>query len=277
VRTISRTLGIAVLVTGIAVGCLVLGTVGAIIGVLVAMVGFQMLTRGVEGAPYVVAGIATTFGLVLIATLHKLSWTQLGLGHTSWVTGILWSLGIVLVVGAVIGIAGGIPRLHHLFADDRITQVTGAETTRKALLDIPFGTVLIEEFAFRGVMLALGMTVTSTPWAVVVTSALFGLWHVSPALEMHESHQSRTGGSWTTVAGTVVFTGLSGVGFAILRLYTGSLLPPAALHWAANGTGVVVGWFVHRRRRRLEETFGGEAVRDEPVGDESVGDGETGA
>ena len=48
-------------------------------------------------------------------------------------------------------------------------------------------------------------------------------------------------------------TGLSGVGFAVLRLWTGSLFPPAALHWAANGTGVVVGWFVHRRLRRRAE------------------------
>ena len=46
---------------------------------------------------------------------------------------------------------------------------------------------------------------------------------------------------------------LSGAGFALLRLYTGSLLPPAALHWAANGTGVVVGWFVARRQRATRE------------------------
>ena len=248
VKTVSRTVGALVLIAGVVVGAFVGGTVGAIVGVLLAMVGFQALTRGVEGGPYIVAGIATTFGLAYTAWVHDLSPTDVGLGHTTWVTGALWSMGIVLVVGAGIGIAGGVPRLRHLFQDDRVTQVSGAVTARRVLLDIPFGTVLIEEFAFRGVMLALVTNLThSTVWAVAVTSVLFGLWHVSPALEMHDAHQQATGASWTTVLSTVLFTGLSGVGFALLRLFTGSLFPPSALHWAANGSGVVVGWFVHGR------------------------------
>ena len=44
-------------------------------------------------------------------------------------------------------------------------------------------------------------------------------------------------------------TGLAGAGFSLLRLFTGSLLPPSALHWAGNGSGVVVGFFVNRRLR----------------------------
>jgi membrane protease YdiL (CAAX protease family) len=252
-RTVSRGVGFTALVSGVVVGVLILGTYGAILGVLITMVGFQMLTRGVEGAPYVVAGISATAGLAVVAWKHHLSWTDLGLGRSTWVTGLVWSLGIVVLVGTVIGIAGAVPGLRHLFADDRITEVSGAETARKALLDIPFGTVLIEEFAFRGVMLALVTTITSTLWAVVVTSVLFGLWHISPALEMHDAHNSTNGSSWVTVVGTVFFTGLSGVGFALLRIFTGSLFPPAALHWAANGTGVVVGWVVHNVTSRIVE------------------------
>ena len=253
-RTIvSRSMGALALVIGAVVGTFVGGTLGAIIGVLLMMIGFQALTRRVEGAPYITAGIVTTAGLVLVAWRHQLSWTSLGIGHTTWVTGLLWSLGIIVVVGGVIGIAGGVPRLHHLFADERITEVSGAETARKALLDIPLGTVLIEEFAFRGVLLALGTIVWGTTGAVIWTSVLFGLWHISPALEMHDSHEATQGNSWVTVVGTVIFTGLSGAGFAILRLFTGSLFPPAALHWAANGTGVVVGWFVHARKRKNAE------------------------
>jgi membrane protease YdiL (CAAX protease family) len=253
-RTVSRHLGAIVLVAGIVVGAFVGGTVGAIVGVLLAMVGFQALTRGVEGVPYIVAGIATTAGLALITWRHHLTAASVGLGRSTWITGALWSLAIVVAVGTVIGIAGGVPRLRHLFADERITEVSGAVTARRALLDIPFGTVLIEEFAFRGVMLALVTTLTSsTIWAVAVTSLLFGLWHVSPSLEMHDAHEAATGASWTTVVSTVLFTGASGVGFAVLRLWTGSLFPPSALHWAANGSGVVVGWWVHRRQATAAE------------------------
>jgi membrane protease YdiL (CAAX protease family) len=245
-----RTFGATSLVAGTLVGTLVGGTVGAIVGVLITMIGFQLLTRGVEGAPYIIAGIATTGAIALIAWRHHLTATAVGLGRASWLTGALWSVAIVLVVGTVIGFAGSHPRLHHLFADARVTRVSGAVTTRKVLLDIPFGTVLIEEFAFRGVMLALVTLEASTAWAVAVTSVLFGLWHVGAALDMHDAHDAATGASWTTVLSTVVFTGLTGLGFAVLRLWTNSLFPPSALHWAANGSGVVVGWFLHRRKRR---------------------------
>jgi membrane protease YdiL (CAAX protease family) len=246
-------LGALALVAGVVSGTLVGGDVGATVGVILAMLGFQILTRGVEGAPYIVAALATTAGLLLIARHHELSLAELGLGRSSWITGAIWAAGIVVVVGAVIGLAGRWPRTRHLFADDRITDVSGWVTARRALLDIPFGTVLVEEFAFRGVLLALMTQLYSTLTAVIVTSVLFGLWHIGPSLEMHESHKATSGSPWPTIASTVLFTGLSGAGFAALRLYTGSLLPPAALHWAANGTGVVVGWIVHRVRHDAPE------------------------
>lgn len=247
---VSRTIGAACLLVGVLVGVIAGGTAGAITGVVLAMVGFQALTRGgVDGTPYVVAAVATTGGLAAIAWRQNLTAADLGLGRGTWVTGLMWSIGIVVVLGAAIGIAGRIPRLHHLFADGRVMDVPGAVTARRVLLDIPFGTVLVEEFAFRGVLLALVLAETNAAWAVVVTSLLFGLWHVSSALELHESHTATTGGSWTTVLSAVLFTGLSGVVFAVLRLWTGSLLPPAALHWAANGSSVVVGWFLHGRQQ----------------------------
>jgi membrane protease YdiL (CAAX protease family) len=253
VNVASRTAGGLILVVGVVAASLLLGDLGAMAGVIIAMVGFQLLTRRVEGAPYVTAAIATTVCLVYIAWQHDLSWTELGLGRSSWLTGLLWAGAIVLVIGAVIGIAGGIPWFHKFFADERHADADGLQTTRKVLLDIPLGTVLIEEFAFRGVLLGLMVQQWSVLWAVVGTSVLFGLWHILPALEMHESHQEATGHKLVTVGSTVLFTGLSGVGFALLRLWTGSLFPPAALHWAANGTGIVVGFFVNRRLAALTE------------------------
>ncbi len=246
--TVSRAIGAACLMLGALVGVLAGGTAGATVGVVLAMAGFQALTRGgVAGVPYVLVALATTAGLGLNAWSHDLTATDLGLGRSTWLTGILWSLGIILVVGAVVGLAGRVPRLHHLFADDRVMDVPGVVSARRVLLDIPFGTVLVEEFAFRGVLLALVTVEVGAAWAVVVTSALFGLWHVVPALELHESHSAATGASWTTVLSAVLFTGFSGVVFGLLRVGTGSLFPPAALHWAANGSGVVVGWILHNR------------------------------
>ena len=254
-RSMTRWVAAAFLVAGIVGGILLFGDGGAMVGVVVAMIGFQGLTRGVEGVPYVAAATATTAGLIAIAWKHGLSATELGLGLSTWAVGLAWSAAIVVVTGIVVGIAGGIPRLRKLFADDRVTDVSGVTTARRALLDIPFGTVLVEEFAFRSVMFALAVGVWGTTTAIVVTSVLFGLWHISPSLEMHEAHAHTSGSPIPTILSTILVTGLGGVGFALLRVWTGSLFPPAALHWAMNGSGVVVGWIVHRTREvvHLEE------------------------
>jgi membrane protease YdiL (CAAX protease family) len=251
VHVLGRLTALIALGVGVVGGTLVGGTVGGIVGVLIAMMGFQGLTLGVDGWKYVSAALATTGGLALIAWHHGVNALNMGLSHTTWLTGLIWSFGLIAGVGVVIGLAGRHPRTQPLFADER-HDTSGVIAARRALLDIPFGTVLVEEFAFRGVMLALVTVLYGSMWAVVITSILFGLWHVAPAVEMHNAHQVTKGSPWPTILSTVLFTGIAGAGFAALRLFTGSLFPPAALHWASNGTGVIVGWFIARARRVAE-------------------------
>ena len=62
-----------------------------------------------------------------------------------------------------------------------------------ALVVIPFGTVVLEEIAFRSVL--WGMLARHQPqWAVLATtSVLFGLWHVLPALHVGSEHRGVSG------------------------------------------------------------------------------------
>lgn len=71
--------------------------------------------------------------------------------------------------------------------------------------------------------------------ATVGSSVLFGLWHVLPAL----GSDAGPGGAGARTAGTVLVTGLAGLGFCWLRVRSGSLLAPALLHWALNGLGLL--------------------------------------
>ncbi len=247
-HVLGRLTALIALIVGVVGGTLVGGTVGGIVGVLVAMMGFQGLTYGTDGWKYVSGALATTGGLALIAWKHGVNAADMGLSHHTWLTGAIWSVGLIAGVGIVIGLAGRHPKTQPLFADER-NDTSGVVAARRALLDIPFGTVLVEEFAFRGVMLALVSVLYGSVWAVVITSILFGFWHVAPAVDMHNAHAATKGSPWPTIASTVLFTGIAGAGFAFLRLFTGSLFPPAALHWASNGTGVIVGWFIARARR----------------------------
>jgi membrane protease YdiL (CAAX protease family) len=101
---------------------------------------------------------------------------------------------------------------------------------------------------------------------VAGSALLFGLWHVLPALEMHDAHSltSQLGSGWRakvgTVLGTILATGSAGVLFAMLVVWSGSVLAPMGLHWAMNSTGSIAAWLVSRRAASTST--------DSPSGDE---------
>ena len=76
--------------------------------------------------------------------------------------------------------------------------------------------------------------------AVLATSVLFGLWHLDPILTGAGSLPSRS----TVALGTFVATTIAGVGFAWLRIRSGSLVAPIMAHIATNSVSLVVAWVV---------------------------------
>ena len=77
-----------------------------------------------------------------------------------------------------------------------------------------------EEAAFRGVFLK-ALEPRGVMYAVLVSSALFGLMHLG---------NLALGAPWQGVALQVLFSGMGGVGFAAIRIRTGSLWPAIVLH-----------------------------------------------
>jgi len=114
------------------------------------------------------------------------------------------------------------------------------------LVVIPLGTVIPEEFAFRGVLFGLLRRRSGRWTATVLSSVLFGFWHVAPALGGGSANQAvdeAVGGGplgvLVRVAGTMLFTAAAGVVFCELRVRSGSLLAPMLAHWSVNGLGVI--------------------------------------
>jgi len=112
---------------------------------------------------------------------------------------------------------------------------------------IPLGTVLPEELAFRGVLLALLGRRYGVRAGTLLSSGLFGLWHVLPSLGGGVANATIAGvvgadaaGSAVRVVVTVLFTSLAGMVLCWLRLRSGSLLAPVLAHWTVNGLGVIV-------------------------------------
>jgi membrane protease YdiL (CAAX protease family) len=186
-------------------------------------------------------GIGLVGGLTVVARASDLSAADLGLARRTWASGLRWGGVAAAVVAAGYGIAALIPGIAGAVAGD---APSWPDALLKALVLIPLTTVIPEEYAFRGVLWGLLRRQSGRRVATAVSSALFGLWHVFPALGGGAANDSVAGvlgggvaGAVLRVAGTVLFTGLAGVLFCELRDRSDSLLAPILLHWAVNGFG----------------------------------------
>ena len=190
-------------------------------------------------------GPAGAAGLLLVARRAGLSWQELGLGPGTWRRGARWAVAEIAAVALVFAIGAALPLTRGAFRDTRY-DVGWGDALLTAFVLIPVGTILLEEVAFRGVLWGLLRRGRGAVAATVVSSALFGLWHVLPSLGLATSNQAigstvgrSTSGQALSVLGTVLFTALSGAVFCELRRRSGSLLASAGLHWATNGLSVL--------------------------------------
>lgn len=221
-----------------------MGAVAFVTGVLVAynLIGNLWL----PGPLYVPVNLAVAASLVAVALAAGATAADLGLSRASLPAGLVTGGLAALVVALAIGLAALVPATRPLFADRRVAGLDGAGLAYQALVRIPLGTVVLEELAFRGVLLALITRVASVGAAIACSSALFGLWHVVPTLEaLHVNRLATTGGARVAaVSAAVALTAAAGGVFCWLRLHSGSVLAPALAHVATNSFAIVVAFVV---------------------------------
>jgi uncharacterized protein len=173
-----------------------------------------------------------------------------GLGRAELGGGVRWGLAAAALIGLVYLVVALLPGTRRFLADERAAQASGRTIAFETLVRIPFGTVLLEEVAFRGVLYGLLRTAYGPVWATAVSAVLFGLWHVPVAGGLTERNPAvgatLRGGAIVPV--TVVAMTLAGVVLCELQRRSGSLAAPALVHWAVNALGLVAGYVVTRRR-----------------------------
>ncbi|HST64290.1 MAG TPA: CPBP family intramembrane glutamic endopeptidase [Mycobacteriales bacterium] len=199
--------------------------------------------RVLPDAPVPVAA-GLVVALLGVARAAGLTAADLGLARATWACGVRVGAAAAAAVLAGATVVLAVPALRDRVAP---AEDSWADVAVRVLLDVPFGTVVPEELAFRGVTWALLRRSGSERSATLVSSALFGLWHVLPALGGGPANATVAGALGegpvavaARVAGTVLVTGLAGVVFCRLRIASGSLLAPATLHWALNSIGVLL-------------------------------------
>ncbi|XVQ87269.1 CPBP family glutamic-type intramembrane protease [Microbispora siamensis] len=249
------------------------GVLGGALGVLVAA---NVLNNRVAKRWAPLTSAVATGALLALARREGLTWQELGFrrARAGAVTGGALAAGVVAVYAA--GVAH--PRTRALFHDERALALSRRRVLEEALVQVPFGTVLLEEVGFRGVLPALLGRSLPARTAVAASAALFGLWHVLPAMDMARANPAlgrlttgetpdESAGLMETgrletgrlvagrlVAGTVASTAVAGLVFHGLRHRAG-LLAPALLHLATNS----LGYAAARVARGLDQPSRGSA------------------
>jgi membrane protease YdiL (CAAX protease family) len=244
----------------------VAGDIAAVLVVLtVANVWVHVGPRRAHLLTQPVAGVL----LLALGRWAGLSWGDLGLAVGAAGVGVLVGMIGAILIAAGYALALAVPALRGAFLDTRY-DVGLRSALRIALMEIPLSTVLLEEIAFRGVVWGLLAADAGPVPATAVSSVLFGVWHVLPALDLARTSTAigGPGVSWgrrvTVVGTTVLATAIAGVLLAELRRRTGSLLAPIAIHWAANATGVLGSAWAWGRQVRGAPT-GASLARDEAL------------
>lgn len=195
--------------------------------------------------------------LLAIGLLDGNSFTDMGLGFSYLIPGLIWagaSVGLITVAYLVGSI---FKKTREAFADERVGALSGSRLAFQALVEVPFGTVLLEEIAFRAVLFSMLARRFGVIPAIIISAVIFGLWHILPSIGTHEANPALgsvvgTGrrGNILAVIASVLTTAIAGVVFAGLRIVSGSVLAPMGFHWATNGLGYFFSWFLLRFRRR---------------------------
>jgi membrane protease YdiL (CAAX protease family) len=174
-----------------------------------------------------------------------------------------WKLGIAvgLPLGAISAAGAFLPQTRRFFQGDVIVDAGAGEALYHALLRIPHGTAVSEELMFRTALEATLARHRSRRAAALIGAALFGLWHILPAIDrlhsnpgfadVHRGNVLRRAG---VVASTVATTAIGGLGFSYLRERSGSILAPILVHAAVNAGAFSGGWVAHRIAQRRNES-----------------------
>ena len=256
--------------------------------VVVALVVLNVVNnRLAPQTHYLLWSFGGSVGLLALGLLDGNTWTDMGLGWEYMLPGLIWA---AICIGSVTGVylvGSAFKRTRTAFHDERMSDLSGSRMVFQALVEVPFGTVLLEEIAFRAVLFSMLVRRYGLVWGIVISSILFGLWHVLPSIGTHEQNPALGSvvggglrGNILAVALSVLTTTIAGVLFAGLRLVSGSVLAPMGLHWATNGLGYAFSWLLirerdrrrarHRlnvRRRQREEREAAERASAESVDD----------
>lgn len=183
---------------------------------------------------------------VVVGVLSGLSLEAMGLAPSALLSGVMHAIGIVALIVLGVFIASKLPIVGHFFANETFISASKKRVFYEAGFRVPLGTALLEEVLFRGLLLGLLLQNNSVGMALLVSSVVFGLWHIFPTVNQLEANQAakdmvagKSGRRILSVVAVVATTTIAGICFGFLRIWSGSLITPWLVHWAINASGIL--------------------------------------
>jgi membrane protease YdiL (CAAX protease family) len=210
---------------------------------------------GLLGPPVVSASVLT-LGMLLIAWRAGATLDDLGLGRNHVRAGLRYGGAAALLVLVVLVLAALIPGTRSFLSDAR-AEIDGRQLAYEIGVVVVLLTAIPEELAFRGVLLGSAQSLWGSRRATVVSSALFGLWHIEPTLETMSGNSAvgeasaSFAGQVLLVLGAVAVTFVAGLAFCWLRVRSHSLVAPLLAHVATNGLALAVAWLTITTTSRI--------------------------
>ena len=186
---------------------------------------------------------------LLVARRAGTTWTTMGLRPDRIRRGVAVGGAIIGVIALVLAVGVAVPATRDLFRDERVIENSTTWVLLQAFVRIPLATALYEEVLFRGIVFGMLARRRSPLVAGLVTSVLFGLWHILPTLDTLQTNPAGnmfTGvlGLVVAIAGAIAGTFIAGLAFLWVRLYANSTYAPVLAHIGTNSLAMLAALFV---------------------------------
>lgn len=217
------------------------------------------ITRIVPKKYYSFSNILIALGAIAYALSIGLSTAQLGLSLDLLKKGLALGTLLSLPIIIIILLLASQKSLRKHFGATPEKNYNLRFFAHELFFRIPFGTAFSEEVIFRCVLLAILLSNHPRPTAIIVSSLLFGLWHIFPTLhtaknrdpliEMMDDTRKR---NTVAVITSVLATTVAGFIFTLITIKAGSFVASWLVHCTINGFatagGYLVVWYGRRQR-----------------------------
>lgn len=185
------------------------------------------------------------FVLILAIKYFSLTWPEVGFSNKSIGKNIVYGLVLgvfvfIIAYGIEILIQfsrGNSPSLHLYVTSYSIDGNIGNQTGLLFMLICIIGNIInvaMEEGIFRGLFVKLAETKYSFIRSIILSSILFGLWHIAAPIRNLLDGEISAKGAFFYALMLLITTGITGFKFSLLTKITGSLWMPMADHFVNN-------------------------------------------